>query len=414
MKINKKIILFTYDYPKGDSENTFIEFELSSLLDNFKNIEIIHQKNFKYNNKKIKNKKLSINSGLSKQFNITNIILNFLSYTLFSINFYNEIKNILFKKKFFLKLKMSIMELTQSQIAYKWIKKNKFYNNNNVIFYSFWSNFILLSFERLKKKDTNLKTISRVHGSDLNGYIKKDDYVPYIKKKFYSLSKLFISAKFQEKKLLKKNLINKNNTKIAPLGVYKVKHKNYKINFNSINFLSCNNFIEIKNNLLMIEFIKTFSTQTKNKISYYVIGDGKEKNKIKSKLNEYKKYFNFRLIKKVDNLPKFLKKNNIHFFMNFSSQEGMSFSIMEAMSCGIPTISSNIEANKSLVDNTRGYLIDLNNLRNSFLLVSKKISKDLREKKSYISKKSKSRKFINQNLINKNCYSQFFNELKKI
>ena len=48
-------------------------------------------------------------------------------------------------------------------------------------------------------------------------------------------------------------------------------------------------------------------------------------------------------------------KNNINFFMNFSSQEGMSFSIMESMSCGIPAIVSDIEANKILVNEKRLY-----------------------------------------------------------
>ena len=52
----------------------------------------------------------------------------------------------------------------------------------NVIFYSFWSNFILI-FEKIKKFK-NIKTISRVLGSDLNGYIKDDNYVPYIQKNF--------------------------------------------------------------------------------------------------------------------------------------------------------------------------------------------------------------------------------------
>ena len=36
MKINKKIIIFTYSYPTGNSEDTFIEFELSKLSENFK------------------------------------------------------------------------------------------------------------------------------------------------------------------------------------------------------------------------------------------------------------------------------------------------------------------------------------------------------------------------------------------
>ena len=42
----------------------------------------------------------------------------------------------------------------------------------------------------------------------------------------------------------------------------------------------------------------------------------------------------------------------------------MSFSIMEAMSCGIPVISSNIDANMNLVKNS-GYFINLENFDKS-------------------------------------------------
>ena len=73
MKINKKIIIFTNDYPTGDSEETFIKFELSNLSKHFKEIEIIPQNNLG----KVKkfNKNISINYELSEQFTKKNIIL---------------------------------------------------------------------------------------------------------------------------------------------------------------------------------------------------------------------------------------------------------------------------------------------------------------------------------------------------
>jgi len=225
MKINKKIIIFTYDYPTGNSENTFIQFEISKLLNDFDDIEIVPQKNLKKNRKKIE-KKIKVNLGFSKHLNNQNIILNFFLYTIFSSDFYKELNKILFKKNFFLKLKMSIIEITQSEIAYKWIKEYKIKKSKNIIFYSFWSNYLLLTFERLKKEIKEITTISRANGSDLNGYIKNDEYVPYIEKKFFSLDRIFLLSKLQEKLLLKKKLIKKKKTKIAPLGIYKSKKQN--------------------------------------------------------------------------------------------------------------------------------------------------------------------------------------------
>ena len=411
MKINKKIIIFTNDFPTGNLENTFIKFELSKLSKNFKEIEVIPQRNLK--KKKKLNKNIHVNLEFSKQFNIKKIIKFFFIKTLFSYAFYEEIFENLFKKNFFYKLKMITIELTKSEIAYNWFLKNKIYLQENIIFYSFWSDYLLLTFERLKKIK-NIKTISRTLGSDLNGFIENDDYVPYINKKFYSLNAVITLTKTQKKILIKKKLIKKNKIKISPIGIYKSDRRQNILNQNSIKFLSCNEFIEIKNTDKMIKFIKKFSQHTNQKIQYYLIGNGKQIKMIKHNLYSCNKHFKYKLIQKVKNLPEFMIKNRINFFMNFSSQEGMSFSIMESLGCGIPVICSNIIPNQNLVNQERGYLINLDNLEKSYKEVSKLILKDLENKKGYFLKKKNAIDFINNNLINEKCYKKFFKILKVI
>ena len=411
MKINKKIIIFTNDYPTGNLEETFIKFELSELSKHFKEIEIIPQKNLGGGKKISKN--IFINLGLSKQFTKKNIILYIFFHTLFSFKFYNEMLGNLFSKNFIFKFRMMLLEITKSKIALDWILKNIKYKEENVIFYSFWSDYLLLSFEKLKKI-SNVKTISRVLGSDLNGYIENDDYVPYIKYKFYSLDKLILLANFQKKKLLKTNIINRKKIIISPLGVYKYRHNINKFNTNEIRFLSCNNFIKIKNTIKMVEFVKTFSEYTEKKVRFYIIGTGEDYNKIKSELKLNKKLFEYKLIKSVKNLPKFMIKNKINFFMNFSSKEGMSFSVMEALSCGIPIICSNIEANTNLVNKKRGYLINLKNFNESILNKSKLIENEFKNSRIYMSKRKFALNFINRHLINEKCYRHFFKVLKSI
>lgn len=413
MKINKKIILFTYGYPTGISENTFINFELSKLSRNFNHIEIVPQKNFKKKGIGFKkNKKISINLGLSKQFNYKNLIIVFFYYTIFSKIFYQDLVKIIFKKNFFLKLKMCIVELTKSEIAYHWIMKEYMSKHENLIFYSFWSNYILISFDKIKKLH-KIKTISRTLGSDLNGFIKGDDYVPFIDKKFLSLNKLIVLSKIQKLKILKKKLIKKNKLKISPLGIYKNNGKT-KLKKNVINFLSCNNLIKIKNNFKMAEFVKFFSQNTKNKVNYFIIGEGEEYKKLKLELDKNNNQFNFKIIKRVSNLQNFMIDKNINFFLNFSEQEGMSFSIMESLGCGIPVISSNISENKILVNKTRGYILSFKNQEKSFLKITKEISKDLNSENLYKIKQANAKKFINQNLINNKCYPKFFNLIKKL
>ena len=108
----------------------------------------------------------------------------------------------------------------------------------------------------------------------------------------------------------------------------------------------------------------------------------------------------------MDNFVDFLKKNQVHFFLNFSSQEGMPFTIMEAMSCGITALASNIKPNEYLVEN-KGYILNLENYVNSSKILFKEIDKDLKNINNYHNKSLKSYEFIKNNLINVNCYSKF-------
>jgi glycosyltransferase involved in cell wall biosynthesis len=305
---------------------------------------------------------------------------------------------------------MIILEITQSEIALDWILKYK-NNYKNYVFYSFWSNFLLLTFKKLKE-DKNIKTISRVLGSDLNGFIKDDDFVPFIDIKFITLDKIILLGDYQKDKLNKYNLDKK--IEIVPLGVFQQNNNiNNKIDLNEpLIFISCGNLIEIKNNLLMINFLEKFLKQTNKKVKYIMIGNGILKNKILNKIKvnsniifEYHEY--------VDNFVNFLKKNKVHFFLNFSSQEGMAFTIMESMSCGIPAITSDIPPNRYLV-NTNGFLIDLKNYKDSINHVISNINQTIDNKEDYYLKSKRSFNFINENLINSKCYDKFELILKKI
>lgn len=410
MKINKKIIVFTYAYPTGNLEDTFIKFELSKLSENFEKIEIIPLKNFD-RVVKLNKENIEVNLELSKKLNIKNIILFFFSKTIFSFNFYKEIKKNLFKKNFFIKLKMIIMEITQSEIVFNWILKNKIKDHEKQIFYSFWSNFILLTFQKLKEvKD--IKTISRTLGSDLNGFIKNDSYVPFIDTKFTTLNKIILLGDYQKNKLKKFNL--NNQIEIAPLGVFpQSKNNDNKIFLNEpITFVSCGNLIEIKNNLLMIDFLKKFSEMTNKKVRYIMIGKGILKKKILKKIKNYNNII-FEYHEYVDNFVNLLKKNKVHFFLNFSSQEGMPFTVMESMSCGIPTIASNIPPNEYLVRNN-GFLFDLNNFEDSISKTIDDIDETLNNKKYYYQKSQKSFEFINNNLVNSKCYQKMEIILKNL
>lgn len=412
--INKKLIIFTYLFPNNNFEKNFLEYELSQLKKDFTQIEIIPQKLTR--NQKIifqNRQKTSVEYGLSKEINRYNVLKFFIIKSIFNKDFWLEVKNILFSKNFFLKIRMLISESAISYLTFDWLKKNKYISDKN-IFYSFWSNQILLAFNILNKRNSKLILLSRILGSDLNGFIKDDSYVPFLKKKFVSLTKVFVLADFQKKILLKNKLINKNKIIISPLGIYKQRKISENLKpIKELRIASCGSLISIKNNLLMIKFLNHFSQFTNFKIKYYIIGTGPLEYSIKKEAKRNSLNFQSRFIKKISNLPNFLTAKKINFFLNFSSQEGMSFSIMEALSCGIPVIASDIDANKNLVNEKVGYLISLKKIDQSFKSISKKIIQDL-SNTNYNNKRLMAHNFANRYLINSSYYKNFIKELKNI
>src|SRR5210317_1201485 len=106
MKKDNKIYIFTYNYPIGVAEKTFIEFEIKKLSKKFSNIHLIPISNLLKKKITFKNKSIRLNLILFKKLNIINFIINFVSFTIFSLYFYKEINKILFSKNFFFKLKL--------------------------------------------------------------------------------------------------------------------------------------------------------------------------------------------------------------------------------------------------------------------------------------------------------------------
>ena len=410
----KKLILFTNTYPYGKDENNFIKYEIKELNNLFEKIEIINHKSTSKNS--ILGKKLNqvrTNQSFSRQINIYNIIKTFFFKTIFQKIFWEELNIIKFQGSFITKLKMCILEITYALILFKFLNNTKI-NYKDTILYSFWSNFTLITFSMIKDIHPDAKFVARSLGSDLNGFIynKNDDYVPYKKLKFAALNKLVLLGRYQ-KEFLKNSSIKSKNILISPLGVYKQKFIKRKIDKDVIIFLSCGNFIEAKNNILMIDFLRRFSKKTTKKVHFIIIGEGKLKNKIFKRLNSNKKNFVFSYHKHVNNFVEFIKSKKINFFLNFSSQEGMPFTVMETMSIGIPTICSNIKPNMYLVKNN-GYLFNLLNYENSIEQTIKEINFDLNNKKLYYDKCLRSYFFIEKFLINKYCHKKFQNILKKI
>ena len=397
--INKTIIIFSYEFPSSNTskEHIFFKNELKEICNNFNKVVIVPlKKNNKNSVLNLYRKNVIYDFSLSDDIRNFKNILGSTLKTLFSIRYYLEIiKNLKLNLKILRKISS---ESVSSLIIKRWLINQKF-DYKNTVFYSLWSNQVLLSFNDIKLKNPNFKCFARSLGSDLNGYFANSDYVPYLKKKFQLLDLVIVLNTLQKQKLLRKKIIKKNKIVKSYLGVEVRKKLSWK-NKKEITFVSCGNLIEIKNTSKIIKFVKYLANFNKKlNIKYILIGDGPLKKKIINEISETSKNLKINFLEKIDNFPNYLKKKNADFFINLSSKEGMSFALMEAMNLGIPPIVSNISGNKEIVNYDRGFILK-NYTQKEFSKVSNKVLKIFQNKKKFIKKRN-------------NCYSYTFKKLNQ-
>lgn len=403
--MNKKILhIFTNNYPYKKNDYIFFRDEVKLLEKKFDTIIMytMHKGTLKIKNLK---KKIIIDNSIHKKiYDKKNFFKNFLTI-LFCRYLWFEIFK-LKKINVFKKLKILLISRYKAEVIYDYLK-NK--NIKNDFFFSFWSNSVLIAFYFLKKKKLIRNTFSRILGSDIKGHIPNDSFIGFEKIKFSKLS-FILALNNEHKKILKeKKLIDKKKIYKNYLGIEKKKlqlHYKEKI----IKFASCGRLIHVKNNLEIFKFVKNFSLKNPDfKIFYYCVGKGEEKNKLLNyaKIN-FSENVKFIYIDKIPSLVKFLQSKKVNFFLNLSHSEGVSFAVMEALSCSIPIICSKIPGNKEIINKKNGYLIDSFN-DYSYSSISIKIRRDYLNKEKYIKKRISSHQSVlkkicrkkNQLLLNK-------------
>lgn len=376
MSKNETLNIFTYDYPSLGGESIFIKDEIKFLSNKFKKINIIPLKNRQHKLRNVK-KNIYINYGLINEiYDVKKILSKFIKILICKL-FWAELIS-LKRKNIFSKIIMTVKERYLAESVYLWVKNNK--NLHNGYFYSIWSNHTLLGFYLLKQKKIIKKSFARILGSDLKGFIPRNEYISFRKFKFKTLDLVLTLNNEQKDILVQKKLIKTENIKKNYLGINGSKSKKTnKLNKKRLIFASCGRFIHAKNTIEILNFIKIFAKNNKHlNIDYYCIGDGYQKEKILDFARyEFPENIKFKFINYVPSLVKFLKEKKINYFLNFSFSEGMSFAIMEALSCSLPIICSDIPGNNEIINKRNGYLIKSFNEK-EYLSISKKIMVDIK------------------------------------
>ena len=357
---NKKniLIFLTAGFPFGGGE-TFIENEIEILASRFDEIKIISHDVNSEDKRKVPKNTLTYRINYKPTFLLK--ALCFLA--LFNVKFWREF----YRVKFIYKKPMSFGILKTMIISLQNSKRlSKLYNHyidinktHNIFIYSYWCNDSALSLVPLKMSNKDIKTFTRLHRWDIYFEESKYNYLPFRELICNNLDALFsISEDGIEYVKETWKVPNLPNIRLSRLGIVNDKNPIDPTD-NHFKLVSCSNLIPVKRIDLILESLKLLKTKN---CEWIVIGDGPLREYIEDNISSLPSTISVKIMGRMKNkdIYSLYEKEKPDLFINLSSSEGIPVSIMEAMSFGIPVISTDVGGTREIVNNKNGILLDAN------------------------------------------------------
>ena len=213
-----------------------------------------------------------------------------------------------------------------------------------------------------------IKVVHTFHGIHLQQYnsFRRNIYIR-IERLLSKLTNQFINVSAGEQKIcLQNNLFDKNISRIilnamnpiANPGKTKTEiRRDQSLPLERFIIISVLRFSYQKNLPLLVNIAEQLSEN--KRILFLIIGDGEQRKEIETVILE----------KKIDNIIILGFRTNVHdylfasdIYLSTSLWEGLPYSLIEAASCGLPIVATNVIGNNEIVnDSENGYLFQLNN-----------------------------------------------------
>lgn len=349
----KILFFFTNDFPFGKDE-TFIENEIPILAREFDKIILVSNDCTNKQTRTVPSNVIIERS--SYDLTLINRLLSI--FGIFSKAFWSEmviIKHIYKKQRTSIIIKTALQSLRKSIVFEKRFSGflSRYSSSNDSIYaYSYWADDTAVALVRLKEKHPHIKAFCRAHRWDLYLEQNSSGYLPFRKSIIDGLDAIF-SISDDGKKYLE-NLFGQPfpNIKISRLGV--LPHKSSAFDSSQFIIVTVSNIIAVKNLSLLVKALAKLQFDFK----WYHIGDGPQRPEI-SLLAEHfiPSKYEFLGLKTNSEVITFLEQTPVSVFVNVSLSEGVPVSIMEAFSCGIPVLATDVGGNAEIVSSNNGMLV---------------------------------------------------------
>lgn len=278
------------------------------------------------------------------------------------------------------------------------------------VLYFYWGNNLawIIPYLRRKFPHKKLKIVIRLHGSDLYEHLT-GNYSPVRQQVFSSADLIATVSESGKNYLAQKYPEFAHKIIFSRLGIFD-NGLNPFSKTDEFHIVSVSNMIPLKRIHLIFEALQ----QTNSRIVWHHFGKGPLEASLKAQAETKRENLDIRFHGFVTNeaLMDFYKKQSVDLFLNVSSSEGLPFSIMEALSFGIPVIATDVGGTAELVSEQTGELIEAD-FDTQYLASSIENILNL-DTESTARLRKNAREMFEQKVSAKVNYQQFYDQLKQL
>ncbi|MDP2385495.1 MAG: glycosyltransferase [Bacteroidota bacterium] len=401
----KNCFLFTQSYPYGEGE-IFVGREIVVLSECFNEVVIFpidcgkeHAKKLPPN-VKVVNLFEQGNTGFNRRkvcFNnfsafLKLIIGEFRSHPKQTLRKFKDVAN------------DNLHQLYRAQILSEYILNEP---QQQTVFYSFWFDRWATILGVVKRKIRNLNFITRAHAFDLYEEDNRDGYILNRKFQLENVSEVYSVSKHGAKYLTKLYPFFSQKFKCSYLGT--IPH-NYINPFNESTdqfiIVSCGSVQKRKRTTSFPEVL----SHLPEKFKWIHFGSGPEMNLLRELVEKKGLGKRVELVGHVENeqFLSYLRTNGVSLFLSLSSNEGLPYTMIEAISFGIPLMSTDVGGCGEICNDNTGILI-----KKDFdpEQVANEILKFKESSKNSLSFRNKVRNYWDDNFNAEKNYRSFYKEI---
>jgi glycosyltransferase involved in cell wall biosynthesis len=243
-------------------------------------------------------------------------------------------------RKIFVRLSVYIYQLSLFLFLLFYRKNYDIIHVHQVLYPAFISTLCA----RILKKPVIAKVGNSGFNSDINQIKEFPEGKLQLKFILRNINKIICTTKIMKEEFLnegveeKKLVMIRNGVKIENI---------YRLYESCNNFIYAGRFISNKNLHTLISAFSEVVHSANRRLELFLIGDGPEKDNIIALIKKFKLNGNINLAGMVDSIDKFLRESDLFILPSFV--EGLSNSLIEAMSYRLPCIVSNIPGNVEVI-----------------------------------------------------------------